>query len=158
MANLCTAASCRSFVVFSDGAHFVARVHGPHGLAKSARVFNDTLTALARRCKGTQTTSMVASEMAVHDHWGADQAGNSFRDNRIRGFNAALEDMSDSLGLHFLDVYLISLSAGRRSDKRWEWNSNPHHYDAGHMVGDIVSMTVASALLDAVASALDGPE
>ena len=155
MANLCTAASRRSFVIFSDGAHFVARVHGPHGLAKSARVVNDTLTALARRCKGTQTTLMVASEMAVHDHWGADQAGNSFRDNRIRGFNAALEDMADSLGLHFLDVYLISLSAGQRSDNRRRFNSDPHHYDVGPLVGDIVSMTVASALLDAVASALD---
>ena len=147
--NLCTSSSRQSFVIFSDGVHFVASVAGPHGLAKASAIVNDTLTVLARRCKGTRTILMVSSEMATHDHWGADEVDNIFRDNRIRGFNAALQEMAYTLELIFLDVYAMSLSAGRSS------YGDVHHYHAGPLVGDIVSMTVASVYLDAVESALD---
>ena len=150
--NFCTATSRRGFVIFSDGAHFVANVAGPHGLARVAAIVNDTLTMLARRCKGTKTALMVASEMAAHDHWGADEVDNVFRDNRIHGLNSAVQDMAHVLGLPFLDVYSMSLSAGRSFNHR---GNNLHHYHAGHLVGDIVSMTAASAFLDAVANTLD---
>jgi len=149
--NLCTATSRRSFVIFSEGAHFAALVGGPHGLAKASIVINDVLEVLARRCKATETVLMVASEMAAHDHWGAGwgahQVGNSFRDNRIRGLNAAVEEMARKLGLPFLDMYSMSLSAGENLNHP---QADPHHYHAGPLVGDIVSMTATSAYLDAI--------
>jgi hypothetical protein len=156
-ANLCTKTSMRSVVVYSEGAHPAAKALGPRGLAGSVSLVNKTLSILAHRCSGTKTTLMVASEMACHDHWAPN--GNSFRDNRIVGFNAATQEIARELELPFIDVYPMSLSADVSPPYLHPvldgFYSDDHHYWSTFHIGDEVSVSTASAYMEAVSNALD---
>jgi len=144
-------------VIYSEGAHPAAKALGPRGLAGCVSLVNKTLSMLARRCRGTKTTLMVASEMACHDHWAPN--GNSFRDNRIVGFNAATQEIARTLELPFIDVYPMSLSADVSPPYRHPvsggFYSDDHHYWSNLLMGDEVSVSTASAYMEAVSNALD---
>ena len=158
-ANLCTKTSMRSVVIYSEGAHPAAFMLGPRGLSSAVSLVNETLAMLAQRCRGTKTTLMVASEMAAHDHWAP--SANAFRDNRIVGFNAAAEEIALALSLPFIDVYPMTISADSSPlyiDLKGKVRGDVHHYQylfEGQAMGDQVSVTAASAYLDAISDALD---
>lgn len=155
-ANLCTKTSMKSIVIFSEGSQPAAFMHGPRGLHFAASIIHEALSMLAKRCKGTKTTLMVASEMACHDHW--EPSGNSFRDNRIVGINAAVKEIASMLELPFIDVYPMSLSAGESPPYQKPgggWVLDVHHYWSRYCVGDEVSVAAALTYFDAISDALD---
>lgn len=147
----------KSVVIYSEGSQPAAMMRGPRGLNFAASFIHETLSMLAKRCKGTKTTLMVASEMACHDHW--EPSSNSFRDNRIVGINAAVKEIASMLELRFIDVYPMSLSAGESRPYQlhsWGgWVLDVHHYWSRYAVGDEVSVAAALAYFDAISDALD---
>ena len=148
--NLCTRTSMRSVLFYTEGAHAAAKIRGPRGLLSAVSLFNKTLSVLAQRCRGTKTTLMVASELAVHDH--SPPSEDSCRDNRIVGINNAIEEIAHRLEVPFLDMYSMSLSADVSPPYQHLDNMvrDKRHYWSSPLVGDQVSRVLARAYLDAM--------
>jgi len=100
-----------SFVVFSTGCAFIHRALSPRGLAEGLEYARDELRFLQIRCEGSNTVVFIASEMALHDDWSVPNE-NSFVDNRNVAFNREVRLMALKLGMHFIDLYPMSRSAG----------------------------------------------
>ena len=151
--NLCTQYSSRSFIIFTEGCHIASRVSGPKGLQTGFLLVSELLAMLKRRCSGTQTTLMIASEMASHqfltitDHTGVASA---FRDVRLVAFNEAISRVAEELGVPFIDVHPISLSGGiANSHDTYHYTKAPSHH-----LGDDVSKATAAMYLDAIETVL----